>query len=135
VWLINYKILITKLQKYLLVTICWENFAFLGFYAVILIIPYRCFGKKLSGQTSRTLEEGPIVCPERLEGINSTHCITAQKRAILIYFAAEARNHAKYLLLRITSPACFGLWRPNLQKGLRYKVIYFYTNVVKDVHK
>jgi hypothetical protein len=113
------------LQKYLLVTICWENCIFLGFYAVICDNSLQTFRKKLSGQTSRTLEEGLIVCPERLKGINNTHCLTTQKSAVLIYFVAEARNNAKYLLLLITSPACVGLWRPTLQRGFVSKEYIF----------
>ena len=73
--------------------------------------------------------------PKRLERISNTYCVITQKSEVLICFATEAWNIAKHLLLRITSPARVGLWRPSLQRGLFYKGIYFYTNVVKDGHK
>jgi len=44
---------------------------------------------------SLPLKMGPIV-PKRRQGIATTYCATAQKRAVLIYFAAEACNHAKF---------------------------------------
>jgi len=45
----------------------------------------------------------PIVCPETSVGITTTRCVITQKNAVLIYFAAEAWNHAWCVALYLRS--------------------------------
>ena len=50
------------------------------------------------------LQDGALDCPETSVGHYHLRCVISQKNAYLIYFAAEARNHAQsvcYLLVLI----------------------------------
>ena len=81
------------------VTINWSWTAF--FWVItqrVVVIYYRLFGTtyRSHDQGSRDswpLKMGPKVCPETSLRITIIRCVTTQKSAVLIYFAAEDWNH------------------------------------------
>ena len=58
----------------------------------IVVIPYRCFGATYRShlQGSRIQNKDRKVVSKRLLVFTTTYCVTTQKSAVLIFFAAEA---------------------------------------------
>jgi hypothetical protein len=64
----------------------------------VVVISYRCFGTNYRShlQGSRIQNKDRQVVPKRLLEFTTIRCVTTQKSAVLIYFSAEAGNHAYY---------------------------------------
>jgi hypothetical protein len=76
------------------------------------------------------------------QGITNAHCVTAQKSAILIYFVAEAWNHASFDLsntiiadvlqltsTRVENKVCLLQSRPVLPETLEYYKVKIFMKV------
>jgi hypothetical protein len=70
-----------------------KNYALLRYYASSSDNSIQMFQNNQSLPSSRvkkSLEKGSIGCPKTSLRITTTCCVTAQYRAVLIYFMAEA---------------------------------------------
>jgi len=66
----------------------YENSVLLDYYTA-------CSGHSLTTFRDKTLEDGTDWLSQKFrQGITTRRCVIAQRSAVLIYFAAEARNHA-----------------------------------------